>query len=122
MSTHATFRAPGCGEIRSPLAAACEPTSQKISGQMGGSGRSPSGFREAKTLYLQVFRSALGRTRTCCLLIRSQTLYPAELRAHRSAYDTAARGISQGRGSLWGAFVDILAVVTARSFRIEVGA
>ena len=27
--------------------------------------------------------SALGRTRTCDLLIRSQTLYPAELRAHR---------------------------------------
>src|SRR5215210_2606395 len=30
---------------------------------------------------LQDFRSALGRTRTCDLLIRSQTLYPAELRA-----------------------------------------
>ena len=29
------------------------------------------------------FGGALGRTRTCGLLIRSQTLYPAELRAHR---------------------------------------
>src|SRR5215208_3615873 len=31
----------------------------------------------------QYFYGALGRTRTCGLLIRSQTLYPAELRAHR---------------------------------------
>src|SRR5918992_5144963 len=30
---------------------------------------------------LSDIRSALGRTRTCDLLIRSQTLYPAELRA-----------------------------------------
>jgi len=51
---------------------ACERVSKKISGQMGGSGRSPSGFHESKTLYLQVFRSALGRTRTCGLLIRSE--------------------------------------------------
>jgi hypothetical protein len=28
------------------------------------------------------FKSAPGKTRTCDLLIRSQTLYPAELRAH----------------------------------------
>jgi hypothetical protein len=50
----------------------CETVSKKISGQMGGSGQSPRGFREAKTLHLQVFRSALGRTRTCGLLIRSE--------------------------------------------------
>ena len=52
---------------------ACETVSKKISGQMGGSGRSLSGFHEAKTLHLQVFRSALGRTRTCDLLIRRET-------------------------------------------------
>ena len=51
---------------------ACETVSKKISGQMGGSGRSPRDFYGAKTLHLQVFRSALGRTRTCDLLIRSQ--------------------------------------------------
>ena len=49
---------------------ACETVSKKISGQMGGSGRSASGFHGAKTPHLQVFRSALGRTRTCDLLIR----------------------------------------------------
>src|SRR5215203_401606 len=38
---------------------------------MGSSGRSPSGFHRVKTRYLQVIRSALGRTRTCDLLIRS---------------------------------------------------
>jgi hypothetical protein len=74
----------------------CERVSKKISGQMGGSGRPPSEFHGAKTLHLQVFCSALGRTRTCGLLIRSQTLYPAELRAHRSTHDTAGWGISQG--------------------------
>ena len=51
---------------------ACERVSKKISGQMGGSGRSPGVFHEAKTPYLQVIRSALGRTRTCGLLIRSE--------------------------------------------------
>ena len=50
--------------------AACEAASKKISGQMGGSGRTLSEFYEAKTRHLQVFRSALGRTRTCDLLIR----------------------------------------------------
>jgi hypothetical protein len=52
--------------------AACETVWKKISGQMGGSGRPPSEFYEAKTLHLQVICSALGRTRTCGLLIRSQ--------------------------------------------------
>ena len=46
--------------------------SKKISGQMGGSDRSPRGLHEAKTRHLQVIRSALGRTRTCGLLIRSK--------------------------------------------------
>ena len=50
----------------------CETVSKKLSGQMGGSVRSTSDFHEAKTLHLQVFRSALGRTRTCGLLIRSK--------------------------------------------------
>ncbi len=40
----------------------------------GGRGQKMSRFR-------RVFSGALGRTRTCDLLIRSQTLYPAELRA-----------------------------------------
>jgi hypothetical protein len=71
-STHATFRASGPREIRSLRMAACETVSKEISGQMGGSGRSPREFREAKTPHLQVFRSALGRTRTCGLLIRSE--------------------------------------------------
>jgi hypothetical protein len=52
---------------------ACETVSKKISGQMGGSGRSPNESHETKTRHLQVIRSALGRTRTCGLLIRSQT-------------------------------------------------
>ena len=51
---------------------------------------------------------ALGRTRTCGLLIRSQTLYPAELRAHRSTHDTAGWVISQGGRSLRRVFMDIL--------------
>ena len=51
---------------------ACETVSKKSSGQMGGSRRSPRAFHETKTPHLQVFRSALGRTRTCGLLIRSQ--------------------------------------------------
>jgi hypothetical protein len=37
---------------------------------------------QEKPLQIAVFCGALGRTRTCDLLIRSQTLYPAELRAH----------------------------------------
>jgi hypothetical protein len=41
----------------------------------GWFGPTPSGFRGAKTPYLQVIRSALGRTRTCGLLIRSQLVY-----------------------------------------------
>src|SRR5215208_1431154 len=51
---------------------ACETVSKKISGQMGGSGRSPREFHDAKTQHLQVICSALGRTRTCGLLIRSE--------------------------------------------------
>jgi hypothetical protein len=51
---------------------ACERVSKKISGQMGGLGRTPSGFHGGKTPHLQVFCSALGRTRTCGLLIRSK--------------------------------------------------
>jgi hypothetical protein len=61
---------------------ACETVSKKISGQMGGSGRSPSEFHEAKTPYLQVFCSALGRTRTCGLLIRSEP-FRASFESHR---------------------------------------
>ncbi len=53
-------------------------------------------------------RSARGRTRTCDLLIRSQTLYPAELRAHRNLHDTAGWGISQGRCFFENVFGDIL--------------
>jgi hypothetical protein len=43
-------------------------------------------------------RGALGRTRTCDLLIRSQTLYPAELRARalNCGYHIALWGFSQG--------------------------
>jgi hypothetical protein len=40
--------------------------------------------------WLQVFdfKSAPGKTRTCGLLIRSQTLYPTELRAHTFRINT----------------------------------
>jgi hypothetical protein len=65
--------------------------------QMTGQIYARSLDRKKKSRKSETFRSALGRTRTCDLLIRSQTLYPAELRAHRSAYDTAGWGISQGR-------------------------
>src|SRR5438309_1749204 len=41
--------------------------------------RLPGGF--CFPIFCRTFVSALGRTRTCDLLIRSQTLYPAELRA-----------------------------------------
>src|SRR5215216_7887357 len=82
----------------------CEAVWKKISGQTDGTDQPSRRFEEVKTLYLQVFCSALGRTRTCGLLIRSQTLYPAELRAHRSAHDTAGWGISQG-GCSSGAFL-----------------
>ena len=61
----------------------CEAVWKKISGQTEGTGRPSRRFESAKTLDLQEFCSALGRTRTCGLLIRSQTLYPAELRAHQ---------------------------------------
>ena len=44
------------------------------------------------------FSSALGRTRTCGLLIRSQTLFPAELRAHLQRYDIAGTTNAQGVG------------------------
>ena len=44
--------------------------------------RSPDLEAKRKPLQIQGFGCALGRTRTCDLLIRSQTLYPAELRAH----------------------------------------
>ena len=56
-----------------------------------------------KPRFCGIFWGALGRTRTCDLLIRSQTLYPAELRAlgvgrvlSRLAYDTAGDGQPQG--------------------------
>ena len=49
-----------------------------------------------------VFCGALGRTRTCDLLIRSQTLYPTELRAHEPClqpiYDTYGVPSTQGVG------------------------
>jgi hypothetical protein len=71
------------------------------------------------------FRSALGRTRTCDLLIRSQTLYPAELRAHcKRAYDTVGPSISQGRGPLGVPLEPICGYtlgVNGERLRIEVG-
>jgi hypothetical protein len=48
---------------------ACETVPKTISGQTGGTGRSLNEFHKSKTLHLQVFRGALGRTRTCGLLI-----------------------------------------------------
>ena len=57
--------------------AASERVWKKISGQMGGSDRFPSRFHGAKTRHLQAFRSALGRTRTCGLLIRSKAFLPS---------------------------------------------
>src|SRR5215210_9126719 len=70
MSTHATIRASGLGEIRSPRMAAHETASKKISGQTGGSGRHSGEIEEAKTCICRYFSSALGRTRTCDPLIR----------------------------------------------------
>src|SRR5829696_495945 len=55
-----------------------------------------------KPAFCRYFRSALGRTRTCDLLIRSQTLYPAELRAQRAySYDTVEGADTQGVGKGW---------------------
>ena len=48
-----------------------EAVSEEISGQTGGKGRTLRHIERAKTARLQVIRSALGRTRTCDLLIRS---------------------------------------------------
>src|ERR687889_579123 len=58
----------------------------------------------AKPRDLRGFRGALGRTRTCDLLIRSQTLYPTELRARRAysyTYDTVEGTDTQGVGRDW---------------------
>ena len=41
---------------------------------------------DAKTVNIRIFISTPGRNRTLNLLIRSQTLYPIELRVHRN-YD-----------------------------------
>jgi hypothetical protein len=54
-----------------PTGPLCEAVSIKKSGQADGTGWL-SGRFEGETLHLQVFCSALGRTRTCGLLIRSQ--------------------------------------------------
>ena len=42
----------------------------------------PSGFEYSGGCKLLILNGAPGKTRTCGLLIRSQTLYPTELRAH----------------------------------------
>ncbi len=47
---------------------------KKISGQIGGMHLALPRYIGAKKQYLQVFCSALGRTRTCGLLIRSERL------------------------------------------------
>ena len=52
-----------------------------ISGQISGQRRAAMLRKERNPAVCREKRSALGRTRTCGLLIRSQTLYPAELRA-----------------------------------------
>jgi hypothetical protein len=75
---------------------ACETVSEKLSGSNNLISRHNSSEKEEKSRFCRTFTSALGRTRTCGLLIRSQTLYPAELRAHRRTHDTAGWGISQG--------------------------
>ena len=66
------------------------------------------GVRDKKKSCLcRTFIGALGRTRTCDLLIRSQTLYPAELRAReiRDSYDNVrrvdAQGVGEGILSFW---------------------
>ena len=62
------------GTSRSHVQAPCEAVWKKISGQTDGTGRPSRRFEGAKTLHLQVFCSALGRTRICDRLIRSQTV------------------------------------------------
>ncbi len=57
-----------------------------------------------KPRFCRAFEGALGRTRTCDLLIRSQALYPAELRARGALLLYRCEGVcSRGvlRGALW---------------------
>lgn len=72
----------------------------------------------AKPRDSRVLRGALGRTRTCDLLIRSQTLYPAELRA-RAATIPPEGGLLKA-GSRF-AFGDILEWVGCPSREVEAG-
>jgi hypothetical protein len=59
------------------------PFSETISGSNRLITRHGSSGKKEKPRFCRKKIGALGRTRTCDLLIRSQTLYPAELRAHR---------------------------------------
>src|SRR5215218_928541 len=72
----------------------CEAVWKKISGQTDGTDQPSRRFEEVKTLYLQVFCSALGRTRTCGLLIRSQIPGVIGMRQTRIRKRISAHGIS----------------------------
>src|SRR5215218_1887045 len=76
---------------RSHVQTPCEAVSKKISGQTDGKGQPPRRFEGAKTLHLQVFPSALGRTRTCGLLIRSQP-WPISVGRHPPSYTAILQG------------------------------
>jgi hypothetical protein len=77
---------------------------------MGKGKRNPRKARNlniAKWFVFIKLDGAPGKTRTCDLLIRSQTLYPTELRAHtaesilyRRRTDSATQNLAEGRFEL----------------------
>ena len=88
-----------------------EAVSSRASGQISGQAISKpwtAPLGQEKPRVCGGFCGALGRTRTCDLLIRSQTLYPAELRAHREHVSYRRVGHLSRPVLIRGCFGDIL--------------